>query len=183
MYYYAKSGLPTVQDKLRENVVRRTCESVLMSVLYPRSSIVVQIFEMEDSGGVSFVLIDVSIKSSVNFLFMFFFCRQLLACAMNAVCLALLNSGLSMKMLLAAVHCVIDEQGELVLDPDRSVCENAQASLTFVFDSTDKNLIATYTTGRFAIGQYNDAVNQCRQASATIFQFYRDAIRKFNKNV
>lgn len=106
-----------------------------------------------------------------------------MACALNAVCLALLNSGLSMKMLLAAVHCVISEDGELILDPDQFVCEQAQASMTFVFDSNDKNIIATYTNGRFTIGQYNDAIDRCKQASQTIFQFYRDAIRKFTKNI
>lgn len=104
-----------------------------------------------------------------------------MACAINAACLALLNSGISMKMLLAGVHCVIDESGELILDPDQSQCEKGQASLTFVFDSIEKNTIATHTTGRFTIDQYNDALTQCKQASATIFQFYRDAIRKFNK--
>lgn len=107
---------------------------------------------------------------------------QLIACAINAACLALMNSGMSMKMLLAGVHCILDENSELVLDPDQSRCEKALASLTFVFDSINKNTIATHTTGRFTIGQYNDALIQCKQASDTIFQFYRDAIKKFNKN-
>lgn len=92
-----------------------------------------------------------------------------------------MNSGMSMKMLLAGVHCILDDNGELVLDPDQSRCEKALASLTFVFDSF-KKVVATYTTGRFTLGQYNDALIQCKQASDTIFQFYRDAIRKFNKN-
>lgn len=112
----------------------------------------------------------------------FFLYLQLIACAINAACLALLNSGMSMKMLLAGVHCVIDENGEVVLDPDQDRCEKAQASLTFVFDSIEKNTVAMHTTGRFTIGQYNEALTQCKQASATIFQFYRDAIKKFNKN-
>lgn len=106
----------------------------------------------------------------------------MVACAINAACLALLNSGLSMKMLLAGVHCIIDENGELILDPDQNRCMNAQASLTFVFESIEKNTVTTHTTGRFTIGQYNDALTQCKQASATIFQFYRDAIKKFNKS-
>lgn len=102
---------------------------------------------------------------------------------MNAVCLALLSSGLSMKMLLAAVHCVINEDGDLVLDPDQITSEKAQANMTFVLDSNEKNVIAAHTNGRFTIGQYNDALEQCKQASDTIFQFYREAIRKFNKNI
>lgn len=106
---------------------------------------------------------------------------QLIACSVNASCLALLNSGLSMKSLLAGVHCVITNDNELVLDPDQSICDHAVASLTFVFDSVQKNVVAAHTTGRFTIGQYNDAVTQCKHASEIVFKFYRDAIRKFMK--
>lgn len=52
VYYRSKSGLPSIDDKLREKVVRDTCESALLTVLYPRSSIYLQIHEMENSGGV-----------------------------------------------------------------------------------------------------------------------------------
>lgn len=86
-----------------------------------------------------------------------------------------------MKCLLAGVHCVITNDNELVLDPDQDICGNAIASLTFVFESIQKNIVAVHTTGRFTIGQYNDAVTQCRQASEIIFKFYKEAIRKFVK--
>lgn len=105
----------------------------------------------------------------------------MIACAVNASCLALLNSGLSMKALLAGVHCVITNDNEIVLDPDQNTSEHAAASLTFVFDSIEKNIVAVHTTGKFTIGQYNDAVTQCKHASETVFKFYRDAIRKFVK--
>lgn len=52
VYYRSKSGLPSIADKLREKIVRDTCESALLTVLYPRSSIFVQIHEMENAGGV-----------------------------------------------------------------------------------------------------------------------------------
>lgn len=53
VYYYSKTGLPTVMDKAREDIIKKTCETVLLNVLYPRSTILVQLFEMEDCGGVS----------------------------------------------------------------------------------------------------------------------------------
>lgn len=53
VYYRSKSGLPSVADKLREKIIKNTCETALLSVLYPRSAIIVQIHEMEDGGGVS----------------------------------------------------------------------------------------------------------------------------------
>lgn len=100
---------------------------------------------------------------------------------MNAVCLALLHSGLSMKSLVAAVHCAINESNELVLDPEQDVCDRSVANCTFVFDNVDKNVIAVHTNGRFTIEQYQNALQQCKQASDVIFQLYRDAIRKFSK--
>lgn len=51
--YRSKAGLPTIVDKLREQIIRETCESALLTVLYPRSSIFLQIHEMEDAAGVS----------------------------------------------------------------------------------------------------------------------------------
>lgn len=53
VYYRSKSGLPSIADKLREKIVRDTCESALLTVLYPRSSIFLQIHELENAGGVS----------------------------------------------------------------------------------------------------------------------------------
>lgn len=86
-----------------------------------------------------------------------------------------------MKWLVAAVHSVITPDGDLVMDPNQTQCEEAQASLTFVYDSVDKNIVASYTTGKFTVGQYNDALEQCRDASEVVFKFYRDAVRKFTK--
>lgn len=53
VYYRCKSGMPTVADRLREKILRHTCETALLTVLYPRSAITLQIHEMEDCGGVS----------------------------------------------------------------------------------------------------------------------------------
>lgn len=55
VYYRSKSGLPSIADKLREKIIRDTCQSAIMTVLYPRSSIFLQIHEMENAGGVSSV--------------------------------------------------------------------------------------------------------------------------------
>jgi exosome complex component RRP46 len=41
-----------------------------------------------------------------------------LACAVNSACLALLNSGIAMKFLVAAVSCMIDNEDKTLIDPD-----------------------------------------------------------------
>jgi exosome complex component RRP46 len=43
---------------------------------------------------------------------------QLLACAVNASCLALINSGIAMKFLVAAVSCMIDHEDNILIDPN-----------------------------------------------------------------
>lgn len=55
VYYRSKSGLPSIADKLREKIIRATCESAILSVLYPRSCIILQIHEIENAGGVSVI--------------------------------------------------------------------------------------------------------------------------------
>lgn len=50
--------------------------------------------------------------------FKIFCCLQLLACSVNAVSLALINSGIEMKFLIAAVSCMVDEEGVIIVDPD-----------------------------------------------------------------
>lgn len=53
VFYRCKAGLPSVADRLREKILRNTCETALLTVLYPRSAITLQIYEMENCGGVS----------------------------------------------------------------------------------------------------------------------------------
>jgi hypothetical protein len=41
-----------------------------------------------------------------------------MACAVNSACLALMNSGIAMKFLVAAVSCMIDHEDKTLTDPD-----------------------------------------------------------------
>ncbi|KAJ8898245.1 hypothetical protein PR048_003605 [Dryococelus australis] len=207
-----KSNGKGIADKTREHLIRNTCEISLLATLHPRSSILVILQEMQDSGGVSYYRIGkadalrprhlaycctttntlppflfhtslccpgTSLASanqvaprlhlaivcyqthtavlppfplscprvpadrisgsptafpshspetlwllvqgqsqpeSAELVYMFLF--QLLSCAVNASCLALINSGISMKFLIGAVNCMIDENDAIILDPD-----------------------------------------------------------------
>lgn len=66
---------------------------------------------------------------------------QLLTCAVNSACLALLNSGVGMRHVVAAVGCAVDEVGNLLLEPSYNEVQNAKAMLYFVFDSREKKLV------------------------------------------
>lgn len=157
VYYRPKVGLSSVTDRLFEQIVRSTCETAILTMLHPRTAVTIQLQEMEDRSG-------------------------LVACCVNAACLALLNSGISMRFVVAAVHCCVDaETGQLVVDPDLRQCSSSRAQLTFVFESVHGNTVAIYTQGQYTIGQYNDALEMCAQASRVVFDFYRTAVSKFVK--
>ncbi|KAE8745143.1 hypothetical protein FOCC_FOCC008209 [Frankliniella occidentalis] len=152
--YRPKSGLPCVSDRLCETTLQNTFEAAVLTSQYPRTLISISVQEMQDSGG-------------------------LLACAINAGCLALMNSGLSMKFLVAAVHCMINKTGEVILDPDNKQLKDSCASLMFAFDNVDKNIVSSSTHGRFTEAQYQEALLRCRTASTEIFQLYRDMVKKY----
>ncbi|GLH16465.1 Exosome complex exonuclease RRP46 [Gryllus bimaculatus] len=131
--YKPKSGLPNVADRMRETIIKNTCETALLSAIHPRTAVCIVLQEMQDSGG-------------------------LLSCCINAACMALMDSGIAMKFLVAA---------------------GSKASLTFVFDSAKKNLVASHTSGVFSQEQYHESLLKCRQASCEIFEFYRSLVKKY----
>lgn len=114
------SGVP---DRMNESTLQHTFEAAILTTAHPRTLITVSIQEMQDSGGVSIngddyhalVCLCVLFEISNLLLFLLF---QLLACAINAGCLAIMNSGLPMRYLVAAVNCMVQENGEIILDPD-----------------------------------------------------------------
>lgn len=154
--YRPKSGLPCVHDRMQELLVQNTCETALLATLHPRTSISVIVQEMQDSGG-------------------------LLACAVNSACLALMNSGIAMKFLVAAVSCMIDHEDKTLIDPDFKQLKNSRATLTFVFDSVKKSVVASHTSGRFNQTQYQECILQCKNVSDKIFSFYRNVIKNMHK--
>ncbi|KAB0805196.1 hypothetical protein PPYR_02166 [Photinus pyralis] len=152
-HYCPKSGMPGIADKLCESILHNVCEAALASALYPRSSIVIIIQEMQNCGGI-------------------------IPCAINACCLALLNAGTDMKFLFASASCGLDDEGNFHLDPDDLFLETAAASFIFVFDSIGKGLIASHTSGSFNLAQYQSALELCKKAAEGIFDFYKSTIKK-----
>ncbi|XP_030370112.1 exosome complex component RRP46 [Scaptodrosophila lebanonensis] len=153
--YRPKAGLPQVKERIREAAIRDVLELALLSESYPRSKMSVQVQELEDRGSMD-------------------------ACALNASCLAMLIGGLPMKYSFAAVHCIINEKGEIVLDPDLSEMQHQRASFTFAFDSVEGNLLLIQTKGSFKIAEFNDIECLCRAASAQIFEFYRSHLANYH---
>ncbi|XP_071562313.1 exosome complex component RRP46 [Temnothorax nylanderi] len=148
-------GPAKVDDRLIETYIKETCESAILVSFHPNTMVCINLQEMQDSGG-------------------------LLACAINAACLALINSGLSMKYTVAAVSCMIEkETGEVIMDPDSSQLKNAKAEFTFAFDGINKDIICCHSIGRFSQSEFLASMDKCRQVSKYVFDYYREVTKKY----
>nr|XP_054105529.1 exosome complex component RRP46 isoform X1 [Callithrix jacchus] len=120
-----KIGLPGVAEKNRERLIRNTCEAVVLGTLHPRTSITVVLQVVSDAG-------------------------SLLACCLNAACMALVDAGVPMRALFCGVTCALDSDGTLVLDPTSKREKEARAVLTFALDNVERKLLMSSTKGLFS---------------------------------
>jgi exosome complex component RRP46 len=112
----------------------------------------------------------------------------------NGCNIGLLNSGLEMKFSMAAIHCVLDENDRIIIDPDcieeeslafsrvqklKRISGKNKTDFTFVFESLQESLISVHTNGSFSMLQYNEAQKLSRQACRKIFDFYAELVRKY----
>lgn len=151
--YKPKSGLPGCMEKSVEYLLRNTCESVLLSALHPRSAVNITVQEVQNSG-------------------------SYLASCINCCCLALLDASISMKCSVAAVNCCLLDDGTIVFDPTMKEEQSCQSCFTFVFDSENKDVVTTKAFGKFSSDDFQKCLSMCREASESVFKFYRDCIEK-----
>jgi exosome complex component RRP46 len=113
------------------------------------------------------------------------------ACIVNACNIAIINSGLEMKCNVAAIHCILNDEGSIEVDPEFLANDvqvriskarrnkKFKANFTFVFDSLNENLISVTTNGSFTLKNYNEALQLSKHASRQIFNFYSEITRKY----
>ncbi|XP_043473734.1 exosome complex component RRP46 [Leptopilina heterotoma] len=153
--YNAAKGPPSVNGRVMEKYIKDSCESAIMTTLHPGASVSINVQELQDSGGI-------------------------LACALNASCLALINASVSMKYTVAAVHCMIDKDSDqIIVDPDNVQIQNSRASFTYAFDSVRKDVICCHTTGTFLEKDLIATKKCCKNACQYIFDFYREIVKKY----
>ncbi|KAJ8925702.1 hypothetical protein NQ315_009549 [Exocentrus adspersus] len=148
--YRPKRGLPGVEDKLYESLIRNICDTALVTSLYPRSAILIALQEMHNSG-------------------------QLISCAINAACLVCLESGIDMKFMFGAVTCFLTNQEELRLMPP--ISDSAvKASFVFVLDNVKERILASHTEGSFSMEQYEEAQDLSRKQIKNVFAFFKKTL-------
>ncbi|VVC35449.1 Exoribonuclease, phosphorolytic domain 1,Exoribonuclease, phosphorolytic domain 2,Ribosomal [Cinara cedri] len=149
-----KTGSISVHDKMLEGIMQSTCEIALNVEQYPRTSIVVTVQEMQDRG-------------------------NLLSTCLNASCMALIDSGIAMHHLYAAVSCAVTESEEIILDPDELQINSSVAYFTLVFSNSEtRRLLTSHTTGEFSHSTYVHCMDKCFAASKEIFNFYKNIVKK-----
>ncbi|XP_053984647.1 exosome complex component RRP46 [Hylaeus anthracinus] len=153
--YVPIKGPAKVDDRMTELYIKETCEAAMIVTFHPATAICINVQELEDSGG-------------------------LLACTINAACLALINAAIPMKYTFAAVSCMIEtDTGNIILDPNNAQLEDARAEFTYGFDGIKKDVICCHTAGRFTESEFFETMEKCKEASQYVFDFYRNLVKKY----
>ena len=84
-------GPSGVDVRSKESFVREIVNTSVVSALHPRSSLSLALQVLEDDGG-------------------------LLSCLVNSACLALVDCGIAMRCLFAAVSVAVTNEGDILVD-------------------------------------------------------------------
>ncbi|KAG0772506.1 hypothetical protein G6F22_015684 [Rhizopus arrhizus] len=120
-------GVRATKEKLIENTLRTTFEPIILGGMMPRTLVQITVQVTKDDGSV-------------------------LAASINAIALALLDAGIPLKYMAAAVTCMFDSKTcEVVLDPTAVELQNSKSVHTFAFDNTRKtsNVLLSDSDGIF----------------------------------
>ncbi|XP_076430445.1 exosome complex component RRP46 isoform X1 [Peromyscus maniculatus bairdii] len=175
-----KIGLPGVAEKSREQLIRNTCEAVVLGALHPRTSITVVLQVASAGKGTCGCVL---LASPTEDTLLNHSDAQLLACCLNAACMALVDAGVPMRALFCGVSCALDSDGNLVLDPTTKQEKEARAILTFALDSVEQKLLMSTTKGLYSDAELQQCLAAAQAASHHIFRFYRESLqRRYSKS-
>ncbi|KAG0164143.1 Exosome component 5 [Apophysomyces sp. BC1034] len=147
------TGYPATNEKLLESILRTAFEPVILAGMMPRTLIQIVVQVMKDDGSI-------------------------LAAAINGITLALLDAGVPMKSITAAISCTIDKNtNEILLDPTTEELEDAGSEHIFAFNNDpSSSLLLSNSTGQFSQDQYFECYNVCYKAVDKVHGFLRVAI-------
>uniref|UniRef100_A0AAV1TKY0 Uncharacterized protein n=1 Tax=Peronospora matthiolae TaxID=2874970 RepID=A0AAV1TKY0_9STRA len=150
-----EKGVSTSKEKEYEQIIRETFAPVVLTKNFPRAVISIVVQVIQDNGSISFPRL------------------HLLAVAINAVCLALIDAGIPMISVITASSCGISADGSLNLDPT-SVEEEASVSwVTAARSSTSDGVLTCITNGLLSEEQFFACSEACQRASESVAAFFR----------
>ncbi|KAG4377915.1 hypothetical protein GLYMA_18G230900v4 [Glycine max] len=118
---------------------------------------------------------------------------QLLPCAINAACAALVDAGIPLKHLAVAICCSVTDSGCIILDPTKDEEEKMKAFINLVFPNTivsvlpegslqagsepmAHGIMTSITQGAMSVDDYLHCLERGRAASARLSEFVRKNI-------
>jgi len=153
------AGATRVADRDGEAALRGVAEVCLLTAAHPRTAVHLTVQRLDDDG-----------------------CQD--AVAFNAACMALVDAGLPMKCLFAAVTVVVNREGAIEVDPPAKRASQAKATLTFVFQSRNLTLLSSRQRGRCSEFEMQRAFAAAKDACQHVFVFYRECLtKKFSKEL
>ena len=129
-------------ERLLEQFVLKTCQDLIFVNNFPRTMIKISFQLLNNNGGV-------------------------LATLLNALNLALLDSGIPIKSTITGVCCMISNDDEFVLDPTNLELKNSRSVHTFAFNSQN-GLTTAYSTGLYTLEEYMKCLDACQTACHAI---------------
>lgn len=170
-----KTGLAGNAEKEAEFVLRRTLEHVVFTAMHPNTAISIIIQVVNDDGA-------------------------LLACAVNAACAALVDAGIPMRGLVAAVSCAVNSKGEVCLDPTKGEEKEVLGHVSLVFpgrsllvpsvaphlidnEPIEHGIISSITRGVISADDYLNCLERGRAASSKIAEFARTSLERVQRGM
>eukprot|EP00842_Homolaphlyctis_polyrhiza_P000467 jgi/Hompol1/1420/HPOL_005519-RA len=118
------TGASGTQERLYERYICDIAKAAILTAMHPRTTLRITVQVLSNDGSI-------------------------LATALNAVLLALMDAGVPLQTTFSAVACSIHRNGMLLLDPIDLESNNAQSNHTLVYDSTTGDIMAVYSSGLF----------------------------------
>ncbi|KAI9350043.1 exosome component 5-like protein [Zopfochytrium polystomum] len=145
-------GSAGTRERLYERVIHSTMENAIVTASFPRTAIQIVLQVMSDDGSV-------------------------LPVAMNAACLALVDAGVPLKSMVAAVECAYNAEGELMLDPNAQELESAVSTHVYAFDNINPHTtLCNLSTGAFKQQEFAKAFEMSQMAAAKVHEFNRKTL-------
>lgn len=165
-----KTGLSGKKEKECELILKRTLDYIFLSAVHPNTTTSIILQVVNDDGA-------------------------LLACAINAACTALVDAGIPLRNIIAAICCGVRDDGEVILDPTKGEEQKVLAHVNLVFPSRpltvlpegpptvdneplEHGIISSITCGAMSVDNYLDCLERGRAACSKISEFVRSTIEQ-----
>ncbi|PHU25000.1 Exosome complex exonuclease RRP46 -like protein [Capsicum chinense] len=160
-----KTGHVGKAEKEYEMILKRTMQSICVLNVHPNTTTSIIIQVVNDDGA-------------------------LLPCALNALCVALVDAGIPLKHLAVAICCCLADSGDILLDPSKLEEQIMKAYVYLIFPNStlsvlpeeslkvigepmEHGLIASSTHGVMSVDDYIGCLERGRAATAKLSDFLR----------